>query len=746
MIRIFGWVFVFATVCPGATSTTWELNSYQDFLRGRLSGLSMNRDGRLMLAPKADTLFSSDQPQIWSVARANDGTLYLGTGNRGRLYKVDAAGKSSLLWTSEQPEIFAVAMDTNGVVYAGTSPDGKVYRIEDGKATEYFAPEAKYIWALAFASDGALLVGTGDQGKIFRVTAPGKGEIYYETGQTHVTCLAFDASGRLLAGSEPNGVLYRITAKDKAFVLYDANLPEIRTIVPMPDGTIYAAALGGSMGKRTLAATTAASNPGALTITAPATTITVTDTQAGLDMKPKVDAVKSASAQTVQTANVVTAAVDYAGVDKSALYKIQPDNTVETLWSSKEENIYDLAPSAGGIVFSTDAQGRIYRLMSDRKATLLFQTNEAETTRLIDTPGGLLAATGNMGKIIQFGATSGLNGTYESPVHDAGTVARWGRLNWHSAVPVSAKLQFRTRSGNFVRPDKTWSDWSAPLNDIASAPIASPNARYIQWKAEFTGPNGVSPQLDSVSVAYLPQNTPPSVRSINVTSVAAGAPASAKNLGSMSSAAASYSITVTDSGESTSPAGTPTLTLSRNGNQQTQIVWQADDPDGDRLSYSIYFRGEEEVEWKLLRTNVFENSLGIDADVLADGRYYFRVVATDRPANPPNLAREAELVSAPVLIDNTPPVVTASAPRRNGGVLDIDISAVDQTSPLRLCEYSIDAGPWIPMEAADGVTDSPQEKFQLHVENLRPIEHLVVIRAFDTAGNAGLTKVVVRSR
>ena len=44
---------------------------------------------------------------------------------------------------------------SRGVVYAGTSPDGKVYRIENGRATEYFAPGERYIWALAFAPDGA---------------------------------------------------------------------------------------------------------------------------------------------------------------------------------------------------------------------------------------------------------------------------------------------------------------------------------------------------------------------------------------------------------------------------------------------------------------------------------------------------------------------------------------------------------------------------------------------------------------
>jgi hypothetical protein len=101
-------------------------------------------------------------------------------------------------------------------------------------------------------------VGTGDQGKVFRVTGAGRGELYYDTGQSHITGLAVDSEGRVLAGTGPNGILYRITAKDKAFVLYDASLPEIRAIVPMPDGTVYAAALGGSVAKRAQSAAQAA--------------------------------------------------------------------------------------------------------------------------------------------------------------------------------------------------------------------------------------------------------------------------------------------------------------------------------------------------------------------------------------------------------------------------------------------------------------------------------------------------------
>src|SRR5271155_3316722 len=411
-----------------ATTATWEMNGYQDFLRGRLNGLSLTRDGRLTLGPKLDTVFASDQPQIWSVAQGADGSLYVGTGNRGRLYKIDPAGKSTLLWTADQPEIFAVAVDAKGVVYAATSPDGKVYRMVNGKAAEYFAPAAHYIWALKFAADGSLFVATGDEGKIFQVTSAGHGEVYYETGQQHVTCLAIDREGRLLAGSEPNGILYRITAQNKAFVLYDANLPEIRSIAPGPDGAIYAAALGGSIARRTGAAPNAGANSGTM-LTAPAMSITVTEAQGGLNPNPKPEAPKPAAP--VQPAVVAQpAAADYAGVEHSALYKINPDNTVETLWSSKEENAYDLAFQGGELTFITDTQGRIYRLDREHKATLLAQADEGEATRLLESKNGLIAATGNLGKILRLGSEPGTSGWFESPVHDAGTVARWGRLFW----------------------------------------------------------------------------------------------------------------------------------------------------------------------------------------------------------------------------------------------------------------------------------------------------------------------------
>ena len=733
-----------AAVVPAIAATTavWEMNNYNDFLRGKLVGLSLNRDGKLALGPKLETVFSPEQPHVWSLTRAADGTVYVGTGHRGRVYRIDPNGAATLLWTAEQQEVFALAVDSKGVLYAGTSPDGKIYRIEaSGKATEYFAPGAKYIWALRFGVDGALYAGTGDQGRIFRITGAGKGEVYYESGQSNITCLAFDHESRLLAGSDPNGILYRISAPGKASVLYDSTLPEIRTIVARPDGTIYAAALGGSLNKRSGAAGAISSMTSGALVTAPGTSITVTDTQAGMDLKPRPDAAggKPVVSSTLSTGTqAATQSYEVSGVEKSAIYRVNPDQTVETVFSSKEENIFDLVPAGDVLLFSTDGAGRVYRLNLDRKPTLIVQTNENEATRLLAEADSIYAATGSAGRIYRIGNTLASQGSYESPVHDAGTISRWGRLSWRADAPPSTKLAFRTRTGNSGRPDNTWSDWSATLTEAQSGLITSPNARYIQWKAEFATSGQESAMLHNVTLAYLPQNTPPVVRSVTVSSKSGGAAAAT------SSTSTAFSVTVTDTGESSTSAGTPSQTITRGAGQQMQVQWQADDPEGDRLMYSLYFRGEEEREWKLLRAGMFENSFLLEADVLADGRYLFRVVASDKPSNPAAFARETEGISAPVVIDNTPPVVTPGAARRDGMKLEIDVDVADQSSALRRCEYSLDAASWIPLEASDGVTDSAREKFELRLDNLKPGEHLIVFRAYDSAGNAGLAKVIVR--
>jgi hypothetical protein len=735
-----------AASAAAATSTAWEIAGFNDFLKGRLTNLSLSSDGVLQPGPAVAWNTAVGEPAIWSLAAAPDGSIYAGTGHQGKLFRYSRDGKTTLVFSGQQSELFALCVDAKGVVYAGTSPNGFVYRIENGQAKQIWQSPAKYVWGLAVAADGSLFVGTGEPGRVYHIGTDGKSKtaagdaLLYDTGQANVTALAVSPQGHVLAGTDPNGILYEITGPSQATILYDSTLPEIRALAIDSAGNIYAAAMGGAVSTRGANATAAQQNPTTAVVATNPTVVTVTEahgdnTQAGV--KVPVDTPKSSGVATA-TAVAASPVTEVSGAEKSAIYLIKPDHSVQTLRSSKDDNVYDLLTEGDGVIFSTDDHGRIYSLGGSR-TTLLAEPGDGETTRLVRANGTFYAALSNPGRLLAFGPAGSAAGTFESPVHDSTSVARWGHLQWHG---MGGDVVFRTRTGNSARPDATWSNWSDPIKDSAKASIQSPVARFIQWKADW--PVGATASISTVDIPYLPQNGAPAVHSITVTSVVGTN--TQKSASAAATATAAYSVTVTDTGEApaASSATSASQTVSRLQTTQTQISWQADDPDSDKLAYSVYFRAEDEMGWQLIRSRMFENTLLLDADVFADGRYFFKVVASDSPSNPAQYAREADLVSSPVLIDNTPPLVTLSNLKRDGAAVDLDVDAADKTSPLRLCEFSLDAGYWQPVESTDGVTDAPQQRFHVHLDNVKAGEHLLVVRVYDSANNAGLARIIVR--
>jgi len=330
--RLLPCLLMTAAIGLAGSSASWESHSFPDFVRGRFTGISLTRDGRLTLAPRLDPVFASGEAGVWSVAATPDGTLYLGTGHRGRLYRVASNGQAAPVWTSPQPEIFALAADARGAVYAGTSPDGRVWKIAGNQVTEFYNPKSKYIWSLAFAPDGSLYIATGDNGRIHRVAPDGKGEVWYETGQSHVTSLAVDSRGRLVAGTEPNGIIYRVEGKDKAFVLYDSPLPEIRT--SWPCGRVWCTRRHWRLGHP--------EQPKAPPMPPAATAFPLSPrpSQSLPTPRPSRAVLTSNPSPTPQSLDPTfteapppaSPLVDMAGVRKSAIYRIEP-----TIWSRRLE-------------------------------------------------------------------------------------------------------------------------------------------------------------------------------------------------------------------------------------------------------------------------------------------------------------------------------------------------------------------------------------------------------------------------
>ena len=742
-------------------TTTWEMAGAKDFLKGKMSGVSVTWDGLLRAGYRREEMASPQQPVIWSAVRAPDGTVYLGTGYRGGVYAVRPSGETELLWNATEPAVFALALDTRGSLYVATSPNGKIYRIEGDTATELLDPKAQYIWSLAIGPDGVLYAGTGPEGKIYSVSPSGQSEVYYESGQAHITSLAVDSSGRLLAGSEPNGILYRISAKERGFVLYDAALPEIRSIVVAPGGEIYAAAMGGSVAQKQLLP---AATEGGLDSTAPTINTTVTVTAATANPKggnlqqgvqlPAAGAPGGAASLPLGSTSAI---YEIPGVERSAIYRIGTDNTVAQLWSSKEENVFDIALDAEGLLMATDREGRIYRMDLRGRANLLAQTEQGQTTRVIPEGSGFLAATGNEGKLFRFLPAAAQSAVYESPVHDAQGVAKWGSISWSErsqAQPGTTGIRVYTRSGNAFRPDKTWSDWEA-VAPPAGGRIVSPNARYLQWKAEFIpGASAAlrSTDLERVTVAYLPQNSAPTVRSLKVSSQlkASSATGTAATQAAAAASSSAYSITVSATGESdaSGPAGSTIASTSRLVEPVVQCTWEADDPDGDTLLYKLAYRGEDESIWKTIETEIRETTFIVDASRFADGRYYFRVSASDASDNSPGVSKEDELVSAPVILDYGAPGIEIVSTQRTENAWNLRVRITDAVSMIRRAEISVNAKPFVVVLPVDGINDSTQEEFVLVVpdDSAPEAEKSVVIKGTDAAGNVATARALLSQR
>ena len=723
----------------------WQVASFEEFLQGDLTGVSLSKEGELTLAPETTAVFTPEEALALSIAADREGNIYLGTGHQGKVFRLDKNLKSSMILKTQEPDIFAITVGPDGAIYVGSSPEGKVYRVApDGKTRVFYEPRVKYIWALAFDSQGRLYVGTGDKGQILRVDPDGKGELFFDSKQTHIMCLTFDPQGNLLAGSVPNGLIYRINPQGRAFVLYQSSLPEIHDIIADSEGRIYAATLGGTGGKGThelfMAPTTPAGGPATVTTI----TVTASDEASSSSQKPQVPPaeVQAAPSFNRTTPSTLSPAPYQMGQGKGSLVEILPDNSTETIWSSNNESIFGLALRNNRVMFSTDSGGRIFELDPARdgqRMTLLTETRETLATRLLLERGNLYAATSNVAKLFRIESSPGREGTYESPVKDTKFISQWGVIAWRGKTPPGTTQDFFTRSGNSDKPDKTWSEWAGPYRDPNGSPIQSPAARYIQWKAVFKTTGSATPVLDDVTLTYLNQNLPPQIRSLNVST--AGERTSPTGSSTGSGIPSGTTITVGTSplgyGTSATPSGPPAKT-------PVTFSWQADDPNGDQLVYSLYLKATDEQEWHLLKDKLHQTNYTLEANILPDGKYEAKLVASDEEANPPSKARRAELESPPFWIDNTPPAVRVLRQTVADEGVEVRFQAEDSTSPLRSAEFSVDGKDWRDASADDGIVDSRRESFTVRIPRLDPGEHIVALRAFDTSGNGGVGKAVVQ--
>jgi len=758
-----------AFVARAEHTRRWRISTYEEFLKGTAHGVAVRSDGRLELAPKFTLIADADASYLWSLRTDPKGVLYAAGGSPAKVFRFDTAGKPTTVFDSADLSAQAIAFDSQGNLYVGTSPDGKVYRVSSsGEKSLFFDPKTKYIWDLAFSSDGILYVATGDKGQIFAVNSAGKGELFYSSDEAHIRVLAFDPSGNLIAGTEPNGRVLRVShpnakslrsnkSQDKStdkslptaqgFVLYETAKREVTALAIAPDGTIYVSAIGEKQRNVTPA-------PSAVFVT-PQGTTTITN------------APGTSSAQS--TAPSVF--LPFPPVVSSSIYRISANGAPDELWSSREDVVYSLGLGTDSrLLAGTGNNGALLGIDSKGVFAQLAKSGSAQITGVTrGKDDKVFVCTANPGKVFSVGPEFEAEGTYESRSFDAQNFSQWGRLEWwspHAALNAASsakkssvhdsepRVEFFARSGNTEDPGKEWSTWFGPYTHSGSE-MEIPPARFAQWKAVIHG-GQPGDGVDWASLAYLPRNVAPVIDGIAIQDP--GVRANATNMmpsGQPTTITLKLPPAPNVSGVIITQSGTPPrFEPPPQGIQQkgyATVLWTAHDDNDDELRYAVYYRGENEQDWKLLKDKLEQKFYSWDSTSFPDGAYYLKIIATDGPSNPPATALTTERISERFEVDNTPPVIehlsAVSGVDYSGSVASafivVKFTARDAGSSVERTQYSLDGGDWILVSPAGNISDAPEEHYEFTISDPSAEEHTIAVRAYDRFENVGSAKTTV---
>jgi outer membrane protein assembly factor BamB len=700
--------------------------------------------------------------------------------------------------TLQRGTMQGVAATTNGTLLLAAQPQ-KLARLE-----------LDYIWCLTYDSRGSLYVGGGMPARLVVVNPDGTVQRTFNLPGLMVTALASAADGTIYAGVSPEGKVYR---------LRDGQLEPLGST----DARYINALLATDEGDGKTQVYIATGVPARL-----------------LRWDRGVMRELLRSDETHFTALTRDAAGNlYVGsAERGIVYRCSPAGLIQPIADLQEPTISALVCDAhGNLYIGTTPAGNLYRLSPEGVLKPLYPHGRLNIRHLLIQGDTLYALTADRLYALRCGTSSETEplllllrqpmefvcaagrttlmlasaheaqlwslpsqqeGTYLSPVLDAGQQAHWGMIRWLAFAPEGTQIAIQTRSGNTREPDSSWSAWSEPYTDPEGSPILSPPARFLQVRVRLAGTP--SPEVRALTLTYMPANRPPEVQLLMPKP---------------------YTVW---------------------SDKQT-IRWSARDPDGDALRFEVEISRDGGKSWQKLKDTLktpaeqspqagtpdskqmmqelkqaLESSPDIPPEVRAqieaqapqliqqmqramkqlpsappsvpaplaeptppatprqmewdttktpDGVYLLRLKASDEPAMPSNYA-EVYTPAVPIVICNTPPLLSARQERLkvnddrtvelSGYALQLfsaapmsDLSDKSDKSdkpnakqkrtphhsvPIVGIQYRIDKGEWFSAEPLDGIFDSAFEMFRLKTEPLEPGEHTLTLKAFNAAGKS----------
>ncbi|MHA2609773.1 MAG: hypothetical protein V2G48_05470 [bacterium JZ-2024 1] len=728
VLALFGCFLFLSPPLWGVSPFVMEYKTYNSLKSGESRGIMISPNGKLILGPACTEKYSDEGANLWSLAVGKD-AYFLGTGEK-KIIKVPFSGEARVFGEVDEALVFALTVDGKGNVYAGTSPDGKVYRFSpDGKREEYARVEAKYIWALAWGPDGKLLVATGVPAKLLRVDSPNKTTVLFTSPEKHFRSLLVSKKGEIFVGSSDSGIIYKVEKDGKGYGIVDTPYEEIVGLSEA-DGGIYVLA-----GRAFEAFVAPYYREGLIP-------------PEGGETPPPGTVLEGIPEGMMPSETIPREEVPRA--KRGGLVFISDAGWSTTLWELTRDTPFSLSTGPdGSALVGTGDSGIIYWI-SPRGEEGLFST--VQDKQVIGmTPvrdGRMLLLTFSSPRLIECLFSTLRKGEYQSPTVDAGAVADWGKFSASFSPPSSAK-EIQVRGGNTQNPDSSWTDWTA----VSGGKISLPPTRYLQWRIVLEGEKEET-FVSDVMVAALPRNQPPQITSLTIAGEPSPAPAGGER--GLSSSFPEVSDMMGPEGfpspeqvsgpvpgmEEQPPRVTPPTAPAKG---VRSISWKASDPNKDKLEYSLYYRLLHQKNWKLLKEKLTTTRYSWDTTAFPDGIYVLRLVASDAPSNPRASALSTEFLSQPVIVDNSPPILSVSG-KWEKNAFRVSFTATDSFSRISSAYYSLNGGDWVAIPTVDGVPDSLSEDFSFLLENLSGEENSVMLKVSDARGNTAYQNLDIPPR
>lgn len=762
ILAILGAGFALMRDAAAVTTQVFRDDSFAVLQGGELEDVALTSDGFIAPTHARRPLGDTGTEIVWNAVRLGKDEVLCATGHEGKLVRVKGKGEVKVIADFPEPELTALLKLEDGSTLIAAAPTGRIYRLGSDDALSTFTQlGAKFVWDMELDAKGNVWAATGTEGKLFKLSRKGRAvevEMAHDFSSQNLIDLWIDRDGHMgekgliyVAGQNPGWLAsFKDGSKEPPRIVYSSGADEIRAIQPVKDGLAIATN------------TERAPTPQALSLTLRMSGAPAQMGGPGGGGQPS-GGQGGGGGEEKAMGDVFAAPKKAQGQPGSAVVLVTREGYARELWNSPEMPIHGLAASSyGNLLVAAGGKGRVFELLPGDAFGLVADTKEDYIVRLIPDDGGWLLAGARNGVVYRMDEEPAKRGEYRSRIVDAGTPVRWGLFYWRGMASKGQKVSIAFRKGNGDDPETGgWEEWTKEkeLKAGEGLAIAEPVSRYFQYKVVLEpGREGYAPlKADYFEAFYQQLNRAPRIRQITVGEESAArpsAPSGPPARGGASGGSGEGGVAPSGGGgprsgnSGSSESGGAAAAVQGGGRSahsnsgNLSVSWSAEDPNGDTLVYSLSYKADDETQWKVIDDELKSPRLPLGVNGVGDGRYRFRVIASDGLSNPPGEGLTSEFVSEEVVIDNRPPKVEDLKVRASGVHARVTFKAIDDLSLISSIMVDFDGKDPNPIFPKDGLLDQREEEVDWTTPKLDAGEHVITIAVTDRVGNTTVEKAV----